>query len=31
VANILKQGRPAAAEIQTAADKCERELRRALE
>jgi len=31
VANILKQGRPAAAEIQTAAAKCERELQRALE
>ena len=31
VANILKQGRPAAAEIQTAAEKCERELRRAME
>ena len=29
--NILKQGRPAAAEVQAAADKCERELRRALE
>jgi len=31
VANILKQGRPAAPEIQTAAEKCDRELRRALE
>ena len=31
VTNILKQGRPAAAEIQTAAAKCERELQRALE
>jgi len=31
VANILKQGRPAAPEIQTAAAKCERELQRALE
>ncbi len=29
--NILKQGRPAAAEVQAAAEKCERELRRALE
>ena len=31
VTNILKQGRPAAGEIQTAAEKCERELTRALE
>jgi len=31
VTNILKQGRPAAPEIQTAAEKCERELQRALE
>ena len=31
VTNIVKQGRPAAAELQTASEKCERELRRALE
>lgn len=31
VTNIVKQGRPAAPEIQTAAEKCERELTRALE
>ena len=31
VTNILKQGRPAAPELRTAAEKCERELRRALE
>lgn len=29
--NIVKQGRPAALELQAAADKCERELQRALE
>ncbi len=31
VTNILKEGRPAAPEIQNAAEKCERELQRALE
>ena len=30
VGNILKQGRPAASEVATAAKKCERELRRLL-
>ena len=31
VTNIVKQGRPAGMEVQTAAAKCERELQRALE